>query len=522
MAELDLAAEGISTIIWAGLSARLRLDRLPGDRREGSPAPAGVTEIPGLCFLGPLWQRNQASATLFGVGLDGAHRRADGPADPRGRAGSGVVTADCRCAKVRSVTVQAGSPPIPRRSSMSTGSSPPTTTGGPTRDPRPAGRVRDVGPPRLGVHRSFNEAHILAMTEAVCRYRARAGHRRAAVHRARHARAVGAGLPDRARGARRERGRRPRRRRRRVHADAGRVARDPRPQPRPARPAWPTASSSRRRTTRPRTAASSTTRRTAARPTPTSPAGSRTRRTGCSRTGLTDVRRVPFERARGAPTVAHDFLDAYVDDLGSVIDMDAIRGSGLRLGVDPLGGASVAYWAAIGERYGLDLTVTNDAVDPTFGFMTVDWDGRIRMDPSSPYAMARLVELRDRFDIAFGNDADADRHGIVTPGAGLMNPNHFLSAAIAYLFGGGRDWASRRRGRQDARVERDDRPGRRRPRPARCSRCRSASSGSSPGCSTARSGSAARRAPARRSCGATAPSGRPTRTGSSPACSPPR
>ena len=120
--------------------------------------------------------------------------------------------------------------------------------------------------------------------------------------------------------------------------------------------------------------------------------------------------------------------------------MAAIAASGLRLGVDPMGGASVAYWPAIAARYGLDLTVTNDVVDPRFAFMTCDWDGRIRMDPSSPYAMARLVELRDRFDVAFGNDADADRHGIVTAGSGLMNPNHFLSAAVTYLFAGGRDW----------------------------------------------------------------------------------
>ncbi len=138
----------------------------------------------------------------------------------------------------------------------------------------------------------------------------------------------------------------------------------------------------------------------------------------------------------------YDFLGRYVDDLTSVIDMDAIRGSGLRIGVDPMGGASVAYWAAIRDRYGLDLTITNDTVDPRFGFMTVDWDGKIRMDPSSPYAMARLVEVRDRFDIALGNDADADRHGVVTPGSGLLNPNHVLSVAIAYLFGGGRGWGS--------------------------------------------------------------------------------
>ncbi len=154
---------------------------------------------------------------------------------------------------------------------------------------------------------------------------------------------------------------------------------------------------------------------------------------------LDGVWRIATDEARARAT-GHDYLESYVGDLGSVIDMDAIRGSGLRLGVDPLGGASVAYWPAIGERYGLDLTVTNDAVDPQFAFMTCDWDGRIRMDPSSPYAMARLVELRDRFDIAFGNDTDADRHGIVTPGAGLLNPNHFLSVSVGHLFGGGREW----------------------------------------------------------------------------------
>jgi phosphoglucomutase len=154
---------------------------------------------------------------------------------------------------------------------------------------------------------------------------------------------------------------------------------------------------------------------------------------------LAGVQRVPIDEARAAAT-GHEFLRDYVDDLQNVIDMAAIAASGLRIGVDPLGGASVDYWPAIGARYGLDLTVTNDTVDPQFAFMTCDWDGRIRMDPSSPYAMTRLVELRDRFDVALGNDTDADRHGIVTPGGGLLNPNHFLSAAVAYLYGGARGW----------------------------------------------------------------------------------
>ncbi|MEW6224792.1 MAG: phosphoglucomutase (alpha-D-glucose-1,6-bisphosphate-dependent) [Chloroflexota bacterium] len=162
---------------------------------------------------------------------------------------------------------------------------------------------------------------------------------------------------------------------------------------------------------------------------------------GSGTDGLDGVSRVPFERAR-ARAVAHEFVAGYVADLEHVVDLDAIAASGLRLGVDPLGGASVGYWGAIGERYGLDLTVTNPAVDPTFGFMTLDWDGRIRMDPSSPFAMAGLVGLRDRFDLALGNDADADRHGVVVPGAGLMNPNHVLAAAISYLFGGGRGWGA--------------------------------------------------------------------------------
>ncbi|HEU6438919.1 MAG TPA: phosphoglucomutase (alpha-D-glucose-1,6-bisphosphate-dependent) [Terriglobales bacterium] len=151
------------------------------------------------------------------------------------------------------------------------------------------------------------------------------------------------------------------------------------------------------------------------------------------RDGLRSIRRTSYERAIGSVGL-HDFTNSYVADLANVVDMDAIRSSGLKLGVDPLGGASVGYWAVIRDRYGLDLTVTNEVVDPQFGFMTVDWDGRIRMDPSSPYAMARLVALKDRFDVAFANDTDADRHGIVTGSGGLMNPNHFLSAAIEYLY----------------------------------------------------------------------------------------
>jgi phosphoglucomutase len=159
--------------------------------------------------------------------------------------------------------------------------------------------------------------------------------------------------------------------------------------------------------------------------------------------GLDGVGRIPFEQALQGPAVRrHDYVSAYVDDLPAVIDIDAIRASGLRLGVDPLGGSSIAYWAAIAERHGLDLTIVNDAIDPTFAFVPVDWDGRIRMDCSSPHAMARLTELSEDFDVAFANDPDADRHGIVTPRAGLLNPNHHLAACIAYLFGGNREWPS--------------------------------------------------------------------------------
>ncbi|MBV9650642.1 MAG: alpha-D-glucose phosphate-specific phosphoglucomutase [Pseudonocardiales bacterium] len=150
-------------------------------------------------------------------------------------------------------------------------------------------------------------------------------------------------------------------------------------------------------------------------------------------TGLAGVRRIPYARARAAAN-EFNFLDAYVSALPDVINLDAVRAAGVRIGADPLGGASVAYWSAIAERYALDLRVVNPIVDATFGFMTLDWDGRIRMDCSSPYAMASLIDRRTEFAVATGNDADADRHGIVTPDAGLLNPNHYLAVAIDHLY----------------------------------------------------------------------------------------
>jgi phosphoglucomutase len=151
--------------------------------------------------------------------------------------------------------------------------------------------------------------------------------------------------------------------------------------------------------------------------------------------GNREVRRVPFERARAAANVrTRDFVRPYVADLGAAVDLDAARGANIRVGVDPLGGSNAHYWGPIAEAYGLDLTVVNPVVDPTFGFMPLDHDGKIRMDCSSPYAMANLVAMKDRFDLAFGNDADSDRHGIVTPTSGLMNPNHYLAVAIDWLF----------------------------------------------------------------------------------------
>ena len=157
---------------------------------------------------------------------------------------------------------------------------------------------------------------------------------------------------------------------------------------------------------------------------------------------IRQVRRLPFEQAmRAATTREHDFLDSYVADLGNVLDLEAIRSAGIRMGVDPLGGAGVHYWARIAERYGLNLNVVNEQVDPTFSFMTLDWDGRIRMDPSSTWAMQRLLGLKDRYDIAFGCDTDHDRHGIVTPSAGLLPANHYLSVAIDYLFRERQGWS---------------------------------------------------------------------------------
>ena len=152
---------------------------------------------------------------------------------------------------------------------------------------------------------------------------------------------------------------------------------------------------------------------------------------------------MPFERALAAATThRHDYVAAYVADLGNIIDFDVIRGAGITLGVDPLGGAGIHYWQPIAERYGLDLTIVNDIVDPTFRFMTADWDGRIRMDPSSPYAMRSLIDLKSRFDIAFACDTDHDRHGIVAKSVGLMPPNHYLSVAISYLLRHRPGWQS--------------------------------------------------------------------------------
>ena len=247
-----------------------------------------------------------------------------------------------------------------------------------------------------------------------------------------------------------------------------------------------------------------------------------TRANALMRDELRDVRRIPFERARRASTThAHDFASRYIDDLASIIDVDVIRGARMRMGVDPLGGAGVHYWGRIAERYGLDLTVVNEAVDPTFRFMTLDWDGRIRMDPSSPYAMQRMLAIKDRFDIAFACDTDHDRHGIVTPSAGLLPPNHYLAVSIDYLFRQRPQW------RSDASVGKTivssamiDRVAK-----ALARRLYEVPVGFKwfvDGLLDGSSGSPARRAPAPRSCAGTARCGRPTRTASSRACSLPK
>jgi phosphoglucomutase len=156
---------------------------------------------------------------------------------------------------------------------------------------------------------------------------------------------------------------------------------------------------------------------------------------------LQGLKRMPFEKARNASTTRrHDYIGTYVDDLRNVIDFDVLKSAQLKVGVDPLGGSGVAYWKPLAERYGLNIEVVNPVIDPTFRFMPLDWDGKIRMDCSSPYAMANLVGLKDRYDIAFGNDADSDRHGIVTRSTGLMNPNHYLAVAISYLYAHRPQW----------------------------------------------------------------------------------
>ena len=183
------------------------------------------------------------------------------------------------------------------------------------------------------------------------------------------------------------------------------------------------------------TAASNTTRQTAGRRRAVVTDWIQAKANEFLEAGLQGVKRISFEKAlRASTTHRHDYLNTYIADLANVLDMDAIRGAKLRIGVDPLGGAGVHYWGPIAERYGLNLTVVNEAVDPTFRFMTVDWDGQIRMDPSSVYAMQRLIGMKDRFDLSFACDTDHDRHGIVTKSEGLLPPNHYLSVAIFYLF----------------------------------------------------------------------------------------
>ena len=231
------------------------------------------------------------------------------------------------------------------------------------------------------------------------------------------------------------------------------------------------------------------------------------------RDGNVEVRRLPYAKAiASASTHRDDFVLPYVRDLENVVDMAAIRGAGLTLGADPLGGAARPYWEPINSVYKLDIAVVNPVIDPTFSFMTVDHDGRIRMDPSSPYAMARLVELKDRFRVAFANDRDADRHGIVTRSVGLMNPNHYLAVAIRYLLDASAALAGPRRGRQDAGEQQHDRPRRGTARPPAVRGAGGLQVVRARPARRLAAASAARRARERASCATTAPSGPPTRT----------
>ena len=358
---------------------------------------------------------------------------------------------------------------------------------------------------------TFTEDHIVAISEAIARYRTVQGiDGPLFLGRDTHALSA-AGVPHRGRGAgrawRRGRGRF----RGRLHADAGDLARDPDAQ-------------------RARRAAADGIVITPSHNPPEDggfkynpphggPADTDVTRqiqdaaNELLRAGLHGVQRLPFDEAIKRAR-RHDYRSAYVGELSAVVDVDEIAGAGIRLGVDPLGGASVAYWEAIADRYRLDLEVVNDRVDPTFSFMPLDHDGKIRMDCSSPDAMAGLISLKDRFDVAFANDPDADRHGIVTRERGSAEPEPLPR---------GRDrvparrrpprLARRRRRGQDDGVEQHHRPRRGRARAPARGGARSASSGSSPACSTARWRSGARRAPARASFAATAAPGARTRTG---------
>ena len=238
------------------------------------------------------------------------------------------------------------------------------------------------------------------------------------------------------------------------------------------------------------------------------------------RDGNRGVKRIGYDAALKATTTHQiDLVSPYVDDLTAVIDMEAIGAQRVKIGVDPLGGAALGYWQKIAERYRFDLTVVNAQVDPTFRFMTLDHDGKIRMDCSSPYAMAGLVQLKDRFQVAFGNDADSDRHGIVTPALGLMNPNHYLAVAIHYLLSHRPQWNKIRGGGKDIGQQLSDRSGGRESRPQTL---RSAGGFQVVFAGAVRrlgAASAARRAPARVFCAKTAPSGPPTRTASFSVCS---